>query len=151
MSLLTPDITRHIGTSLPPFDFEVNRNDIRKYAIATGQRNPRFLSGDEAPLLFLFSAMIPRTPLEQLRPDGHHPDNPLIPVLPLKRIMAGGSEFQVLGRIMGGETLTVRQRILDIHEKEGASGPLIFLILENRYERQDGSPVVIEKLTRIAR
>lgn len=151
MGLLSPDITRHIGASLPPFRFEVSRNDIRKYAIATGQRNPRFLSGDEAPLLFLFSAMIPLTPLDQLRPDGHHPDSPLIPALPLKRIMAGGSEFEVLGRIRGGETLIVRQRILDIHEKSGASGPLIFLVLENRFEREDGSPVVIEKLTRIAR
>ncbi|MFL9923779.1 MaoC family dehydratase N-terminal domain-containing protein [Herbaspirillum lusitanum] len=151
MALLTEAITRHIGAALPPFRFEISRNDVRKYALATGQQEPRFLSGDEAPLLFLFNAMMPLTPLDQLLPDGHQPDSPLIPELPLKRIMAGGSEFQVFGRLRCGDVLTVHQSLKDIYEKDGANGPLIFLVFENRFEDENGRPVVIEKLTRIAR
>lgn len=150
-SLISDAARRSIGTSLPPSRFEVNRNDIRKYAVATGQRQRRYLDGDEAPLLFLFSAMMPVLPLEQLLEDGHKPDDPLIPELPLKRIMAGGSEYQVHRRIFAGDVLLCRQTLLDIYQKQGAEGPLIFLVFENRFETEAGEPVVTERLTRIAR
>lgn len=151
MSLLNDAIRSSIGASLPPFRFEITRNDIRKYAVATGQQEERFLSGEEAPLLFLFSALMPITPLDKLLADGHMPDNPLIPELPLKRIMAGGSEYEVFGRLRCGDVLTVRQTLKDIYEKNGANGPLIFLVFENRFEDPQGNPVVVERLTRIAR
>jgi len=151
MSLLTDEIRALIGTEVAPFEFEVSRNDIRKYAAATGQRQQRYLDGDEAPLMFLFSAMMPVIPLSELLPDGRQPDSPLIPELPLKRIMAGGSEYQVHGRILPGQVLVCRQKLADLYEKQGGSGPLIFMVFENRFETRDGEPVVTELLTRIAR
>lgn len=151
MSLLTDEIRRHIGAELPPFTFEVSRQDIRKYAAATGQREARFLAGDEAPLMFVFGAMMPVLPLDELLEDGRQPDNPLIPELPLKRIMAGGSEFAVYRRVLAGDVLVCRQSLADIYEKQGSEGPLIFLVFENRFETTDGAPVLTERLTRIAR
>jgi 3-methylfumaryl-CoA hydratase len=151
MSLITESIKSCIGASLPPVRFEVNRNDIRKYAVATGQRQQRFLTGDEAPLMFLFGVLMPVLPLDELLTDGRQPDSPLIPELPLKRIMAGGSEYQVHGRIFAGDVLVCRQTLADIYEKQGAEGPLIFLVFENRFETESGSPLVTERLIRIAR
>jgi 3-methylfumaryl-CoA hydratase len=151
MPLITDDMRSRIGSALPPFRFEINRNDVRKYAVATGQRQTRFLSGDEAPLLFLFSAMMPVLPLDALRADGHPPDNPLIPELPLKRIMAGGSEYEVRGRLRAGDVLYCTQKLVDIVEKQGSEGPLIFLVFENRFDDEAGNAVVTERLTRIAR
>ncbi|NWA66541.1 FAS1-like dehydratase domain-containing protein [Pseudomonas reactans] len=151
MSLLTAEIKACIGLALPPVRFEVSRQDIRKYAAATGQRQARFLAGDEAPLMFLFSVLMPVLPLDQLREDGHFPDNALLPELPLKRILAGGSRYQVHRRIYPGDVLVCRQTVVDIHEKQGSDGPLIFLVFENRFESEAGEPLVIEHLTRIAR
>lgn len=151
MSLLTAQIKACIGLALPPVRFEVSRQDIRKYAVATSQRQARFLAGDEAPLMFLFSVLMPVLPLDQLREDGHFPDNPLLPELPLKRILAGGSRYQVHQRIYPGDVLVCRQTLVDIHEKQGSDGPLIFLVFENRFENEAGEPLVIEQLTRIAR
>lgn len=151
MSLLTAEIKACIGLALPPVRFEVSRHDIRKYAAATGQRQARFLAGDEAPLMFLFSVLMPVLPLDQLREDGHFPDNALLPELPLKRILAGGSRYQVHRRIYPGDVLVCRQTVVDIHEKQGSDGPLIFLVFENRFESEAGEPLVIEHLTRIAR
>jgi 3-methylfumaryl-CoA hydratase len=151
MGLLTDEIRSHIGATLPPERFEITRNDLRKYAVATGQRHARFINGDEAPLLFLFSLLMPVLPLEALLEDGHKPDSPLIPVLPLKRILAGGSEYQVHARIFPGDVVVLRQTLSDIYEKQGAEGPLIFLVFENRFESVSGLPLVTERLTRIAR
>ncbi|TBU77146.1 FAS1-like dehydratase domain-containing protein [Phytopseudomonas daroniae] len=151
MGLLTAAIRSHIGASLPAVRFEVQRSDIRKYAVATGQQQARYLNGDEAPLLFLFSALMPVLPLDQLLADGHKPDDALIPELPLKRILAGGSEFEVHRAIRPGDVLLCRQTLVDIQEKQGSEGPLIFLLFENRFESEQGEPVVTERLTRIAR
>ncbi|WP_263142900.1 MaoC family dehydratase N-terminal domain-containing protein [Pseudomonas sp. RIT-PI-AD] len=151
MSLLSPSIKSRIGTSLPPLRFEVTRSDLRKYAVATGQRQARYLEGDEAPLLFLFSVLMPILPLEQLLEDGRQPDSALLPELPLKRIMAGGSEYEVHRRIFAGDVLMLRQTLADIYEKQGAEGPLIFLVFENRFESETGEPLVTERLIRIAR
>ena len=151
MGLVTEAIRSQIGASLPPLRFEVSRNDIRKYAVASGQRLQRFLDGDEAPLLFLFSVLMPVLPLDQLLADGHKPDDALIPELPLKRIMAGGSEYAVHRGIYPGDVLLCQQTLVDIYEKQGAEGPLIFLVFENRFETEAGEPVVTERLTRIAR
>lgn len=151
MSLLTAEITACIGQALAPVLFQVNRQDIRKYAVATGQRQARFLAGDEAPLMFLFSVLMPVLPLDHLREDGHFPDSPLLPELPLKRILAGGSRYEVHRRIYPGDVLVCRQTLVDIHEKQGAEGPLIFLVFENRFENEAGEPLVTEYLTRIAR
>ena len=101
--------------------------------------------------MFLFSVLMPVLPLDQLREDGHFPDNALLPELPLKRILAGGSRYQVHRRIYPGDVLVCRQTVVDIHEKQGSDGTLIFLVFENRFESEAGEPLVIEHLTRIAR
>ena len=151
MGLLTTEMLSHIGATLPPVRFEVSRNDLRKYAVATGQRQARFINGDEAPLLFLFSLLMPVVPLDALLEDGHKPDDALVPELPLKRILAGGSAYQVHGKILAGEVLLFRQTLADMYEKQGSDGPLIFLVFENRFESVTGEPLVTERLTRIAR
>ncbi|AJD46547.1 hypothetical protein S7S_00615 [Isoalcanivorax pacificus W11-5] len=151
MTLLTDALRALIGTEVPPFEFEISRNDLKKYAVATGQTRRCYLDGDEAPLLFLFSAMMPVIPLDQLLPDGRQPDSPLIPELPLKRIMAGGSDYQIHRKVRPGDVLVCRQRLADLYEKNGSAGPLIFMVFENRFETRSGEPVVIERLTRIAR
>lgn len=151
MTLITQAIKNHVGASLPPLSFEVTRSDIRKYAIATGQQQTRFLQGDEAPLLFLFGVLMPVLPLDQLLADGHHPDSSLLPELPLKRIMAGGSQYEIHRQIFPGDVLVCRQTLTDIYEKQGSEGPLIFMVFENRFETEAGEPLVTEILTRIAR
>ncbi|HYW92553.1 MAG TPA: hypothetical protein VFA95_08870 [Gammaproteobacteria bacterium] len=52
MSLLTREMRAAVGRSLPPVTVEATRREIRKYAVATGQRLARYLRGDEAPPLF---------------------------------------------------------------------------------------------------
>ncbi|AFT68461.1 hypothetical protein B5T_00173 [Alloalcanivorax dieselolei B5] len=151
MTVITEELNNHVGAELPPFEFEISRGDLKKYAVATGQRLERYLNGDEAPLLYLFAAMMPVLPLDRLLPDGRQPDSGLMPPLPLNRIMAGGSEYQIHRKVYVGDVLVCRQKLVEVFEKSGSEGPLLFLIFENRFETRDGEPVVTERLTRIAR
>ncbi|MGR8921484.1 MAG: FAS1-like dehydratase domain-containing protein [Gammaproteobacteria bacterium] len=150
MSLITDDIRAWVGRSAPPVSFEVSRRDIQKYAIATEQVQPKYLNGDEAPPMFLFAADRPLVPMDELGPDGLRRD-PLTPVLPLKRVMAGGVRQRYFRAVRPGDVLTITRSIADIFEKQGSSGPLIFVVYEIRVTTQDGEPVMTETQTRINR
>ncbi len=150
MSMLTPEIKSWIGHREQPITVEVSRRDIIKYAIATEQVRQVYLDGDEAPPMFAYGLFRPVVPLDALGPDGLPPTG-ATPDLPLKRMMAGGTKLTIHRPIRSGETLVGTRTIVDIFEKEGRQGPLIFLLVELRVITEDGEPVLEEIQTRIAR
>ena len=110
--LITPEIRGWVSRSEPPLRFEVTRRDIMKYAIATEQRLEKYRRGDEAPPMFLFNAQQPLAPIEELRPDGIAVD-PLLPELPLKRVMAGGIRNRYYRPIKPGDVLVLTRTLTD--------------------------------------
>ncbi len=150
MSLLSPEIKSWIGRAEPAMTVEVSRREIVKYAVATEQVRPAYLDGDEAPPMFVFGLFRPVVPMDTLGPDGLAP-TAAMPELPLKRIMAGGTKMIIHAPIRPGETLIGTRTLIDIFEKEGKQGRLIFLVHELRVTTQAGEPVMEEIQTRIAR
>ena len=60
--LLSEDVLSHIGKQSDPRREIVTRRDIRKYAIATDNRQAKYLDGDVAPPLFhFFLSVLPST------------------------------------------------------------------------------------------
>ena len=150
-SLLTDEHRAWIGRASEPVTVAVSRRDIVKYAIATDQLQRKYLDGDEAPPMFLFNLFgVPR-PLSELSDDGLPRARGAGPTLPLTRVMAGGTELLQHRPIRPGDVLTGTQRIVDVYEKQGAQGPLIFTVRELRVVDADGSPVLEERQTGIAR
>ena len=149
-SLLTPEILDHVGRAAAPRTETVTRRDIRRYAMATRQREPRFVRGDEAPPLFYTALFWPEAPLDTLRNDGLT-DDPLLPALPLPRVMAGGSSVTPVRTIRPGDVLVATRKITDIRERQGRTGPLIFIETETDIRTADGEPVLIDRTTLIAR
>ncbi|MBK6659069.1 MAG: MaoC family dehydratase N-terminal domain-containing protein [Proteobacteria bacterium] len=149
-TLLTDDIRAWIGRSDAPQTIEVTRRDIVKYALASEQSLPRYLNGDEAPPMFLFGADRPLTALAELGPDGLRQDN-LLPPLPLKRVMAGGVKQRYHRAIVPGDVLHITRTVSDIFEKQGGSGPLIFVVYDIEVRDAAGALVMQETQTRIIR
>ena len=148
--LLTEEIKSQIGRAAPTVYAEVTRRDIQKYAASTGQTAQKYLDGDEAPPLIHMIYLLDVLPADQLREDGLVEDT-LIPELPLKRIMAGSSEMAYHRPIRPGDKLTMTRRLKDIYEKQGKSGPLIFVVLEVVVETEAGEAVLEETTSLIAR
>ncbi|RMF96543.1 MAG: hypothetical protein D6727_08055 [Gammaproteobacteria bacterium] len=148
--LLTPELLAHIGRTAPPKTEVVTRRDIRKYAVATGQRQRRYLDGEIAPPLFYMTLFWEVVELDQLTPDGVYIDR-LIPELPLKRAMAGGLKVEYARDIFPGDVLTATRTLTDLYEKQGSSGPLIFYEVVMDVRNADGEPVLTETATRILR
>ena len=153
MSLLTDDHRAWIGTEEPPVTIEVSRRDIQKYAAATEQQQDRYVRGDEAPPMFIFNLFIEIPSLDDLREDGLNTRrvSAFGPELPLKRIMAGGTELRIHQPIRPGDVLTGTRKLTGMTEKQGRSGPLIFIERTLSIVRQDGTAVMDEIQTSIAR
>ena len=148
--LLNEKLLANIGKKAEPKTEVVTRRDIRKYAIASGQRLKKYLNGDEAPPLFhvaLFWDVVER---DELSPDGVSIDK-LLPKFPLEKAMAGGLEIEYFGKIRPGDVLTSYRTLTDIYEKQGRSGPLIFYEIVMQVINQQGGLVLTEKTTRILR
>jgi hydroxyacyl-ACP dehydratase HTD2-like protein with hotdog domain len=148
--LLSPELLSNIGRSLPPRQELVARREIRKYAIATSQRQRKFLDGDEAPPMFHLALFWDVVELDQLTPDGVSIDS-LLPRFPLEKAMAGGLKIDYHQPIRAGDLLTATRTLTDIYEKQGSQGPLIFYEVVMEVVNESGEPVLTEKTTRILR
>jgi hydroxyacyl-ACP dehydratase HTD2-like protein with hotdog domain len=149
-SLLTPELLAHIGREAPPKKELVTRRDIRKYSVATGQQLHKYLAGDEAPPMFHVALFWEVVELDQLTPDGVWIDT-LVPKLPLERAMAGGLKIDYHRSIHPGDILIAKRTLINIYEKQGSQGPLIFYEIDMEVETESGDRVLSEKTTRIMR
>jgi hydroxyacyl-ACP dehydratase HTD2-like protein with hotdog domain len=150
MSLLTPDLLANIGRQSEPQREIVTRRDIRKYAVATGSRQRKYLDGDQAPPMFHVPLFWDVVELDQLTPDGVSIDS-LLPKFPLKKAMAGGLKIEYHKPVHPGDWLTSTRTLTDIYEKEGRSGALIFYEVVMDVVDDDQQLVIREKTTRILR
>jgi acyl dehydratase len=150
MSLLSDEVLSNIGRSSEPHRELVTRRDIRKYAVATGNRQQKYLDGDQAPPKFHLPLFWDVVPLDQLTPDGVSVDT-LLPKFPLEKAMAGGLEITYHKPVYPGDWLTATRTLTDIYEKQGRSGPLIFYEVVMEIRNDIGEQVITEKTTRILR
>ena len=149
-SVLNDEILAHIGRSTEPRREIVTRRDIRKYAVATGNRQRKYLDGDEAPPLFHISLFWDVVELDELTPDGVSIDK-LLPKFPLEKAMAGGLHIEYHRPVYPGDWLTATRKLTNIYEKTGRSGQLLFYEVVMEIVNDDGEPVITEKTTRILR
>jgi acyl dehydratase len=150
MSLLSDELLSNIGRSSEPHRELVTRRDIRKYAVATGNRQQKYLDGDQAPPMFHVPLFWDIVPLDQLTPDGVSIDT-LLPKFPLEKAMAGGLKIEYHKPVYPGDWLTATRTLTAIYEKMGRSGPLIFYEVIMEIRDDDGELVITEKTTRILR
>ena len=150
MALLTQEHLECIGQQVSQVTVHVTRRDIQKYAVATDQVLQKYLDGDEAPVMFVFNLFNEIQPMDQLGPDGIVVDRQA-PPLPLKRVMAGGTKIRQHRAIRPDENLVGTRVITDLYEKDGRSGPLLFLVRELTVKTPAGESVLQETQTRIYR
>ena len=58
-----------------------------------------------------------------------------------------GDDFELLSAIKPGDTLTCREKVVDVYEKKGRSGHLIFTTTEKTFTNQHGQVVLIRRGT----
>lgn len=162
MGVITEEARRWADRDYPRFDMQVTATDIARFAHATGETDPIHFDRETAiaagyadvvaPTLFSYvirmhaSALVPP---DQLELDGSPKAD--VPPLPTRRAMAGETSVELGERVVAGDVITVEKRLARMYEKEGRSGPLVFVEMEFTFTNQRGELVAKENFTRIYR
>lgn len=141
---------KHIGLELEPTTVEVEKGRLRFFAKATGQDDPVYLDEDAARAAGYRSLPAPPTFLFSLEFEGREPFKLFNRLgVDLNRVLHGEQEFEYLSPICAGDTITVRQKVLDITEKKG--GALDIIVARTIATNQNGDVVIRATKTAIVR
>ncbi len=75
---------------------------------------------------------------------------PEIPI-PFKRFLNGGNDVEFFAYAKLGDRVSAKSRILDIYQKQGRSGPMVFIEMENIMTDQDSKILLINHTIEIRR
>jgi len=75
---------------------------------------------------------------------------PKVPV-PLPGILNGGYEYEFYSYAKVGERIVSRSRYKDIFQREGKSGPMVMVLVEDEFTTSDGRPLLTSTNNNIMR
>jgi hypothetical protein len=162
MGVITDEARTWAESEFPSFTFEVTVHDIGRYARAIGETDAVYFDDEAAraagydgviaPPFFPYVIRMHAANLvarEDLAPDGSATAD--VPPLPTTRAMAGEVGIELGATITAGDVITVEKRIVDMYEKQGRSGDLVFVVQEFTFTNQRDELVARERFTRIYR
>ncbi|MEK7873435.1 MAG: MaoC family dehydratase N-terminal domain-containing protein [Chloroflexota bacterium] len=156
-SLITPEIRGMLGKedTFPGVD-SVEKGLIRRYCLAVGNSNPLYVDeayakktrfgGIIAPPTYVFD--VSNNVVAKVGKDGRSLSRVSLPP-PVPRIARGGNEYEWLLPVRPGDVITTTRRIAEMTEKQGRSGPLVFVLSETRYTNQKGEKIAVNRETLI--
>ncbi|EPL15596.1 MaoC family dehydratase N-terminal domain-containing protein [Pseudomonas sp. CF161] len=121
-----------IGYQFPPFRFKVEEGKLIEFAKAVHCTDRYYFDADAARQEGFSGQPIPPTfSTVTLHWQPVTEGNPLN--LDLKRILAGGNEWEYVRPIVAGEELTVRTAIIDVSHKQGRQGLMTLIVREMKF------------------
>jgi acyl dehydratase len=161
MSLIPEETLALVGQQVAdPVTATITSRDAQRYAQAVGDLNPLYF--DEAaaraagyrtliaPPTFVQYALVEGRSLDQVRTDGLF-IGPAPIKLRVERSMFGGEEWDFVGPVHVGDTITGVTRLAGVDEKQGSKGPFVRVTRETTYTNQDGDVVARTRQIGIAR
>jgi len=100
--------------------------------------------GDVLPPLWHWLFFLDRHRASELGPDGHAQRGGLLPPVPLPRRMWAGSRFEFHRPLHVGDQILRETRVIDIKEKTGRSGPLVFVVVRHEISNTAGIAITEE-------
>lgn len=150
----------------------VEHGQIRRHIQATMDRDPTYWDESHAgktkfgsvvapPLFPLHALRVPASAADSFdrAPNDPHFDGsvrgvmkglPSLPI-PLTRVLNGGNDVELYQQAKPGEKIRVKSKYVDIYQKEGRTGTMVFLLTETRYTNEKGELLLKAIQTRIMR
>jgi len=101
--------------------------------------------GDSLPPLWHWLYFLPIHRQSELGPEGHVIRGGFLPPVPLPRRMWAGGRFLFHHSLIVGAHYTRTSRILDVQQKQGRTGPLVFVVVRHEIGDAEGPALVEEQ------
>ena len=100
-------------------------------------------AGTPLPCLWHWLYFLPVVAQSDIGPDGHAKRGGFMPPVPLPRRMWAGSDFEFHAPLRVGDALHRTSTIMDVKEKSGRSGSLIFVKVRHEIRRNGSADVAL--------
>ena len=100
-------------------------------------------SGTPLPALWHWLYFLPLHRQSEIGPDGHAKRGSFLPPVPLPRRMWAGSQFDFAHPLQVGDEVSRSSTIVDVTEKSGRSGPLVFVKVKHEICRNDARQIAL--------
>lgn len=129
--------------------FPVTQEHIREFAEAVGDLNPLYIDEEAAQKGPYQGIIAPPIFYDVFRAEEATLPDPKVQFG--KVSFNAGQRCEFFRPIRPGDTITVKTKIVDVYEKTGRSGPLVFIVRETSYENQRGETVLIVRQSMVRR
>ena len=102
-------------------------------------------AGDAVPPMWHWLFFLPTTHRSQLGPDGHAQRGGFLPPVDLPRRMFAGGRTEFLAPLRVGQVARRTGTVVEVTEKQGRSGPLVFVTARFEVATEDGLAIVEEQ------
>lgn len=99
-------------------------------------------AGDRLPLLWHWLYFLPRSRASELDADGHARRGGFLPPVPLARRMYAGGRVEVHHSLCVGDPVRRVSRVVDVRQKEGRGGPLVFVTVRHEISNPTGVALI---------
>jgi acyl dehydratase len=144
-SIITDELRSAIGVESKPVTYDIERHAVERFAFAIGDPNPLYSDEIIAKESSYGELIAPPTFLRSLLPGEYPTPFPE----PFAHILDGGSSYKFLQPVKVGDQITVTRKIVDLFEKHGSIGPMLFKIAEISYVNQLGVLAATQTTTTI--
>lgn len=130
-----------IGQRSQPYRFVVEEGKLNEFARAVGATDPLYGDPDAAAAAGLRGVLAPPT---FVAASAHWAPaaGGLSLGLDVRRVLAGGGEWQYFQPVCAGDELTVTMHVESVQEKQGSRGPMDIMRVRTEFER-DGELVQV--------
>ncbi len=101
--------------------------------------------GMAMPPLWHWVAFHPYAPMDDIGTDGHPKLGEFLPAVPLERRMWAGGRLEFHAGLSVGERLYRRSEILQVEQKSGRAGPMVFVTVGHELHGENGLAITEEQ------
>ncbi|MBI4220853.1 MAG: MaoC family dehydratase N-terminal domain-containing protein [Chloroflexi bacterium] len=144
-ALITEEMRTCLGQETAPVLYEIEKGAVRKFARAIDNPNPAYIDEAAGKASRYGGIVAPPTFLRSLIP-GREP-RPFPE--PFKQVLDAGSAYRFHEPLRAGDMVTVVSKLVDLFEKSGRFGPMMFKVREISYTNQHGRLAATQRTTLI--
>ena len=151
-SIITDEMRQAINIEGEASVYEIEKEPIRRWAEAIGDTNPLYHDEAYAKSRGFRSLVAPPGFMGQYA-FAVKRGKPAPMPQPKRRFttrLNGGSEYEFFKPIQAGDVITSTSKVVDLFERKGRLGPMMFTVRETTYKNQDGEIVLKTRGTDIA-
>ncbi|MSQ08863.1 MAG: MaoC family dehydratase [Dehalococcoidia bacterium] len=144
--IITAEMLVFTGMDSMPVTYDVEKGAVAKFARAIGDLNPLYIDDLVARNSSYGGLIAPPTFLRSLIPGRYAKPFPE----PFSYVLDGGSSYTFFAPVRVGDRITVTRRFVELFEKQGKLGTMLFRVQEIKYVNQHGEVAATQRTTTIS-